>query len=278
MDLPADQTRLLVGAYLLSEGDHQRQLRARALIQHIDFGRDDTDWIFEAIEGLTDLGLLMPFSRDGTIEVQPIQLTSGGAIEAQRLLERGVQVPMRQGSHAPTRYYEVPLGWPSDIPPDDELEIPPPTSGSTPASSWTGRSSISEQVRTVTALAPLAMRDIDMLIDTTREKRFNDGATADAIDRLRDLHSALGDLLKSVEANAPLDSALTLLRRHRDEFLECLKQGAKVAIAAPALTLGVVHILSKISGIPADSQLLATVYAAMVGGDALRQMGWRSRS
>jgi hypothetical protein len=175
-----------------------------------------------------------------------------------------------------TRYFEVPSGWPSDIDPEDYMEVPP-SPAPQPSSSWTGLLSVKNQVTRVAKLAPVAMKDIERLIDETRLKRFNDQETADALSHLRDLHSALGDLLHAADAGAPLQSAFRLVHKHKAAFIQSLKQGAKVAIAAPALTLGVVHILSTISGVVADSQLIGTVYAAMVGGDALRQMGWKRR-
>ena len=73
----------------------------------------------------------------------------------------------------------------------------------TRSSSWTGIKSFREQVGAAKALIPVAQASIEALIDHLERGRGNGGPPLDeharAIDALRDLHSALGALLASVD-------------------------------------------------------------------------------
>jgi hypothetical protein len=138
------------------------------------------------------------------------------------------------------------------------------------ASAWTGISSKEERIAVVKTLVPIAQREIEQLILLIEERRYNDPETAEALDSLRALHSALGDFLSAMEEGISLEPALGKIGRYRESMSRAIAEGAKLAVAAPAMTLGVTSLLSFVTGLPVDTQLLGTVYGSMVGADALK--------
>jgi hypothetical protein len=143
-----------------------------------------------------------------------------------------------------------------------------------PASSWTGRRTIREQAIVVRNLVPLAVAEINLLADLVEAKRFNDPVTADAVKCLRELHTQLGELLAAVDNGGSLmKSAVAAIEKNRLKLIGYLQEGAKVAIVAPVLSLGVVHILSALSGVPIDSTMVSTVFGSVVGLEALKSVG-----
>lgn len=144
------------------------------------------------------------------------------------------------------------------------------------ASAWTGRRTLREQVAIVREFGPIALRELDVLADAVEAKRFNDPITADAVKCLRELYAQLGDLLDAVDCGGLTREAVETIERNRMRLVTLTTEGAKLALVAPAMTYGIMHLLSWISGVPVDSTMVATVYGSVVGAEALKSFGKRS--
>jgi len=159
-------------------------------------------------------------------------------------------------------------------------ETDPPRPGERPttvkASDWTGRRSFREQVGVVRELAPLALREIEVLADLVEKERFNDPVTVDAIACLRELHAQLGALIADVDRGGLTKAAVAALEANRQKLVGLMREGAKVTVVAPAMTLGVMHMLSWMSGVASDSTMVAGIYAAILGADVLKSIGKRT--
>lgn len=90
----------------------------------------------------------------------------------------------------------------------------------------------------------MVLQDIEMLADLVEEHRFNDQITADAVACLRELHAQLGELIAAVDQGSLTKALVAAVEASRTRFVTLLRDGAKVTTVAPAMTLGVVHILS----------------------------------
>src|SRR3546814_7020185 len=49
--------------------------------------------------------------------------------------------------------------------------------------------------------------------------------------------------------------------------------GAKLMVVAPAMTLGIMHLLSWLSGVPVDSTMVSSVFGTIVAADTLKSLG-----
>lgn len=141
------------------------------------------------------------------------------------------------------------------------------------ASAWTGRRTLREQVVIVRELAPLALREIDELANLIEIRRFNDPITADAIQCLRELHAQLGELIDVVDRGSLTRDAVETIERNRQKLVHLVKEGAKLALVAPAMTFGIMHLLSWLTGVQVDSTLVSSVFGTVVAADALKSLG-----
>ncbi|OJU22845.1 MULTISPECIES: hypothetical protein [unclassified Sphingomonas] len=150
----------------------------------------------------------------------------------------------------------------------------PPTTVS--ASAWTGRRSLREQIAVVRGLVPMALQEVGALADLVEERRFNDQVTADAVACLRELHVQLGELIAAVDRGHLTKALVAAVEANRERLIALLREGAKATITAPAMTLGVVHLLSLLTGAPMDSTMVAGVYGSLLGADVLKSLGRRT--
>ncbi|WP_335648251.1 hypothetical protein [Phenylobacterium sp.] len=144
------------------------------------------------------------------------------------------------------------------------------------ASAWTGRRTIREQVAIVRGVAPVALREIDSLASIIESKRFNDPVTADAVQCLRELHGQLGELIAAIDRGAMTRQAVEAIEKNRQRLTNYMAEGAKLAVVAPTMTFGVMHILAWITGVPIDSTMVSTVFGTIVGADALKSFNKKS--
>lgn len=144
------------------------------------------------------------------------------------------------------------------------------------SSSWTGRRTVREQVAIVRELAPVALAEIEVLASAVEDRRFNDPITADALECLRELHRQLGELLAAVDRGSMTRQAVEALEANRKRLIHYVEMGAKLTLVAPAMTFGLMHMLSWLSGVPVDSTLVSTVFGSVVGLDALASVSKRS--
>ena len=131
------------------------------------------------------------------------------------------------------------------------------------SANWTGRFRLQDHVRVVHALAPRVMSEIDTLVRLVEAERFNDPETEAALELLRSLHRDLGKLIEAVDIrkDRPL---LVRIARKNARLVRFIKTGAKVGVVAPALTIGISHLLSVLTRVPIDSTMVSTVFATMI--------------
>jgi hypothetical protein len=108
------------------------------------------------------------------------------------------------------------------------------------SSAWTGRLSPREQAEVVQAIAPAALTVVQRLIDNEMRLRGNGGPVDEdreqALQHLRALHEALGELIRLAEAEQPLDEALgTLQTIRRSAVASVGRVIATVPVTASAL-------------------------------------------
>lgn len=105
------------------------------------------------------------------------------------------------------------------------------------SSRWTGRASHREHAAVVAALAPVALEALDRLIGDEERARDNGGPVDTdrevALQQLRSLHRALGELIGAVEQDRPLEPALRRLRSIKQEATAAL---GRAAAALPVTT------------------------------------------
>jgi hypothetical protein len=131
-------------------------------------------------------------------------------------------------------------------------------------------------VAIVRGLAPVALREIDELATIVESRRFNDPITADAVQCLRELHQQLGELISAIDRGSMTREAVEAIEANRQKLVHYIGEGAKLTMVAPTMTFGIMHVLAWMTGVPIDSTLVATVFGAIVGADALKSFNKKS--
>lgn len=142
------------------------------------------------------------------------------------------------------------------------------------ASEWTGIRTVPEQVEIVRQLGPLAQQELLTLAETIENARLNEPINFDAVQCLRELHGQLGELIAAVDRSRNpeiLRKAVEAIEINRRKFIQFAEEeGARFVIIAPAMTYGVVNILSWLTGVPVDTNLIGRIYTAIVGVTAAK--------
>jgi hypothetical protein len=123
--------------------------------------------------------------------------------------------------------------WSSFRPLFDRVEgrTQPPTA----ASAWTGRRSPQQQARIVLAMVPDARLAIEMLLEEQQRGLHNGGEVEperlQGIQRLKELHAALGELLRLAETGQSLTGQLMLVKDIKDKTLAMSKETLSLTLA-----------------------------------------------
>jgi hypothetical protein len=120
------------------------------------------------------------------------------------------------------------------------------------------------------------LREIDALTSLVESERFNDPVTADAIQCLRELHKQLGDLISAPDHNGMTRQAKERIEEKRQQIAHYVKEGTNLAVVAPAMTFGIMHILAWLTGVPIDSTLVSSVFGTIVGADTPKSFNKKS--
>jgi len=126
------------------------------------------------------------------------------------------------------------------------------------SSKWTGRRTASQQARVVIALGYDALAGIDALLYEQERGLHNGGPVeperADAIERLKELHKELGELLRLAEEEKPLDEKLAKVRALKDSALRWTASPAGFALgslplsgSALVIAVGVSYVVNALS-------------------------------
>lgn len=142
-----------------------------------------------------------------------------------------------------------------------------PSAAAIDASKWTGRRTVRQQTLVIRQLVPLALDEIDQLASLLESKRYNDEESADEIRCLRELHTALGELLAMVERGKLSREAVAALEARRLQILDMAQKGAKMFVVAPVLAAGLVQVLSFLNGVAVDTTLIAAALSVTAGPD-----------
>ena len=123
--------------------------------------------------------------------------------------------------------------WSSFQPLFDRVEgktKPPRNSGA-----WTGRRTPAQQARIVLAMVPDAKLAIEMLLEEQERSLHNGGAIEPerqtGIELLKELHAALGDLLRLAETGQSLTKQLQLVRSIKEKTLAISRETLSVTLA-----------------------------------------------
>ena len=170
------------------------------------------------------------------------------------------------------------MGGPFDPGANTDIDVPYAPDNSVTASSWTGRLSVEEQVTVVRQVGPIAATFVQDLIEAIEAKRLNAPEVQDTLQQLRDLHRALGELIKLAEAGQPLGAVMEVIESHKAKIAESIKNGAQVMFVAPAVACGTAFVLSLLSGFPMSDNMVTALCATMMGKDALLTLAKRTES
>jgi hypothetical protein len=125
--------------------------------------------------------------------------------------EDGSPIRLESGTDDGPKFVEVPPGWPSDIPPDEYLSAQDSIGVSDeveaeivrPAARWTGIASRTARLVELRGQLDVAQAAVDFLIDELADADGNGGPLLDehieALEALRNLHHALGQLIHAVD-------------------------------------------------------------------------------
>lgn len=145
------------------------------------------------------------------------------------------------------------------------------------SSGWTGTRTIQEQCSLVRQLVPAALDGLRVLINEQERRLHNQPPEAlsdGGIEALRDLHSALAELLRLAEQEAPLDAAMSRVRWGvRRAFVVMRDTGELLAGGVPALAAstitgwGTFALCRLVIGLEGEAS--ATLGAAAVGATVM---------
>ena len=154
------------------------------------------------------------------------------------------------------------------------------------SSSWTGRRTIKQQAQIVLAVGPHAFEAAEMLLEEQEGPLDNvlkaggpvDAHRLDAINKLRELHTALGELLELAQQGKPVTEQLKRVRAGKDKLLHwstdtfelCLGQATLMgpsAVVGSALWF-LINLITK--NVEASATFAGAVAAAGVGVQALK--------
>jgi len=137
---------------------------------------------------------------------------------------------------------------------------------------WTGRSSKEQQALVVKALAVPALQAVDALL-REHEQVLDNGGPIDAdqersLRDLRELHGALGELIRLIDADRPIEGVLrqlaALRRRAIDGFADNLRKdaaalhGTAATVVVGIATIGVTQLLT-------GNEIAAALLGTMAG-------------
>lgn len=109
------------------------------------------------------------------------------------------------------------------------------TSAPTAASAWTGRRTPQQQARIVLAMVPDARLAVEMLWEEQERGLHNGGEVAperlEGIKRLKELHAALGELLRLAETGQNLSGQLRHVKEIKDKTLAMSKETLSLTLA-----------------------------------------------
>lgn len=140
------------------------------------------------------------------------------------------------------------------------------------SSSWTGRQSLDEQLAVIRAYAPVAAVGAAELIEAIGAARLNDPSAEATLRALKDLHSALGDLITRADAGFArhgLHFAWEAFERKKGRLIDAIEGGAQAILVAPTVAFGTATVLSLMSGEPITGEMLAILTGAIMAKGAL---------
>lgn len=137
------------------------------------------------------------------------------------------------------------------------------------SASWTGRRSLQDQVQVIMAFGPMASDSVQQLASAIEQRRLNDPATATSLEALRELHSALGELISAAVEAQPLEALWRRVELTKEKLTGAVWDGAQVMLVAPALAMGTATILSFLSGFPVSEGMVTALCATGMTKEAL---------
>lgn len=147
------------------------------------------------------------------------------------------------------------------------------------SANWTGRPSPGAQAALVKAVAPIALQAVQRMIEAEEHARSNGGPVDvdrdEALEHLRNLHQALGELIRLVNSERSIDKAISKITS--------LGNSSKLAMASFAagtpVTAASVLAFSAVAGIAEMlvGNVVITVAAGGVAGNAMKDALLKSK-
>lgn len=122
---------------------------------------------------------------------------------------------------------------------------------------WTGKRSATQQARIVLSLGYDALLGVEMLLDEQERPLGNGGPVEperlEAIERLRELHTAIGELIAFADAGRPIDEQLAHVRSLKDKAIHWSASPAGLSLGgipllgmSTVLGVGVMYLINAI--------------------------------
>ncbi len=156
-------------------------------------------------------------------------------------------------------------GTPLEFSANTSGETLPPnaTVGSAPAqnssSAWTGRRTTEEQRLVIIRIAPVARDAIGKLIDDLNEGRPNE---TESLDELRQLHHAIGELIKAYESGAGRRKWMQSAWDHTQRFVGRSDDAFTAVTRSPTYTVSAMAML----GYLFDVDLTTAIFSGIISG------------
>lgn len=80
----------------------------------------------------------------------------------------------------------------------------------------------------------------------------------------------------AIDRGGTAREAVESIEASRQRLMHYAAEGTKLTMISLAMTLGVMHVLTWLTGVPVNGALASTVFGAIVGADALKSFAKRS--
>lgn len=143
---------------------------------------------------------------------------------------------------------------------DDTLEASGVVRNPVNSASWTGRRSISQQAAVVRDLAPRVLVSLEQVTGQVEAGLPNDPVV---LNELRDLHTAIGDLLRSAKHRSLNKFDVTIARDKAERVIINSDQLLRAVWKSPTLTIGTLVLVATMLGI-SPTILFAAITAEFI--------------
>jgi hypothetical protein len=140
---------------------------------------------------------------------------------------------------------------------------------------WTGLQTPEHQIKIVAAYAPIAGMAAQQLAEAIEARKLNEPEAVDALENIKALHWAIGELIAAAEEERLSRKLWKQYEATREKALDALFSYPQAFLSAPVAAVAMAHMLSFVSGYPITEQMVTTLCAGGVIGEAVRRKAGR---